>query len=44
MTLGSSVRHINALVTPGQVNQFPTLHQDFYLTDVVLDLWSFPEA
>jgi hypothetical protein len=44
MTLGSSVRHINAVVTPDQVNQFPTLQQDFYLIDVVPDLWSFPEG
>jgi hypothetical protein len=44
MSSGSSVRHFNALVTPGQVSQFPTLQQDYYLTDVVLDLWSFSEG
>jgi hypothetical protein len=44
MNSGSSVRRFNALVTPGQVEQFPTLQQDYYLTDVVLDLWSFPEG
>jgi hypothetical protein len=40
----ADMRRFNALVSPGQIQQFPTLGADFYLTDVVLDLWSFPEG
>jgi hypothetical protein len=38
------VRRLNALGLPGQVHQFPAFQADFCLTDVVLDLWSFPDG
>ena len=44
MTSRSSARRFNALVPPGEVEQFPALEQDYHLTDVVLDLSSFPEG
>jgi hypothetical protein len=37
-----SVRRLNALRIACQVHQFPTFQTDFRLTDVVLDLSSFP--
>ena len=40
----TNVRHLNALGIAGQVHQFPTFQTDFRLTDVVLDLWSFPDG
>lgn len=36
--------HLNALVTPGMVHKFDPFPADFCLTDLVLDLWSFPEG
>jgi hypothetical protein len=38
------LRRFNALVQPGEVEQFPTLDSAYVLTDVVLDLWTFPEG
>jgi hypothetical protein len=35
---------LNALVTPGEVKQFPPFTKAFCLTDVVLDLWDFPNG
>jgi hypothetical protein len=35
---------LNALVTPGEVEQFDVFKDDFCLTDVVMDLWSFPDG
>jgi hypothetical protein len=40
----SSLAHLNALVPPGQVHQFEPFTKQFCLTDIVLDLWSFPES
>jgi hypothetical protein len=37
------LERLNALGLPGQVHQFPPFKKDFVLTDVVLDLWSFPK-
>ena len=34
----------NALVTPGEVETFAAFAKDFCLTDIVLDLWTFPEG
>jgi hypothetical protein len=35
---------LNALVTPGGLHQFDPFTVDFCLTDLVLDLWSFPDG
>jgi hypothetical protein len=35
---------LNALVLPGEVKKFDLFQKDFCLTDVVLDLWTFPEG
>jgi len=35
---------LNALVTAGEVQQFPPFSKAFCLTDVVLDLWTFPDG
>jgi hypothetical protein len=34
----------NALVTPGETEIFPPFTRDFCLTDIVMDLWTFPEG
>jgi hypothetical protein len=36
--------HLNALVTPGAVHKLDPFPVDFCLTDVVLDLSSFPDG
>jgi hypothetical protein len=35
---------LNALVLPGEAYKFDPFQKDFCLTDVVLDLWSYPEG
>ena len=35
---------LNAQVNPGEVKQFPAFTKAFCLTDVVLDLWTFPDG
>jgi hypothetical protein len=38
------LRRLNALIPPGAVNKFDPFDADFCLTDLVLDLWSFPDG
>ena len=40
----SNLERLNAQVSPGDVKQFDPFKKSFCLTDVVLDLWTFPEA
>ena len=40
----AKLERLNALVTPGAVKEFAAFKKDFCLTDVVMDLWSFPEG
>jgi hypothetical protein len=35
---------LNALVTEGEVEHFDVFKKDFCLTDIVMDLWTFPEG
>ena len=44
MTPCNKLSHLNALVTPGAVNKFDPFTEDFCLTDLVLDLWTFPDG
>lgn len=37
------LERLNALVTPGEVEQFDAFKKDFCLTDIVMDLYTFPE-
>jgi len=41
---GSDLKRLNALVTPGDVKKFDPFTKAFRLTDVVMDLWSFPDG
>ena len=43
-TACKNLERLNALVTPGEVEQFDAFKEDFCLTDIVMDLWSFPEG
>ncbi|HKI02758.1 MAG TPA: hypothetical protein VKK31_12340 [Thermoanaerobaculia bacterium] len=38
------LKRFNALVPPGAVEKFAPFDADFCLTDLVLDLWSFPDG
>jgi len=38
------LERFNALVTPGEVEVFPVFKADFCLTDIVMDLWTFPDG
>lgn len=38
------LKRLNGLVSPGGVQQFDTFTEDFCLTDLVLDLWTFPDG
>ena len=38
------LQRLNALVTAGEVEQFAPFKKDFCLTDIVMDLWSFPDG
>ena len=40
----SNLERLNAQVSPGDVKQFDPFKKNFCLTDVVLDLWTFPEG
>jgi hypothetical protein len=44
MATCDKLRRLNALVTPGGVQKFDPFTEDFCLTDLVLDLWSFPDG
>lgn len=37
------LKRLNALVTPGGKEKFDPFSEDFCLTDLVLDLWTFPD-
>jgi hypothetical protein len=43
-TYCSNLERFNAQVSPGGVKRFDPFKKNFCLTDVVLDLWTFPEG
>jgi|GraSoiStandDraft_8_1057269.scaffolds.fasta_scaffold155826_2 hypothetical protein len=43
-TACNRLARLNALVTPGAVHKFDSFHVSFCLTDLVLDLSSFPDG
>jgi hypothetical protein len=40
----AGLTHLNALVTPGQQKTFAPFGKTFCLTDIVMDLWTFPDG
>jgi hypothetical protein len=42
MRRGSDLKRLNALVTPGEEKKFDPFTKEFRLTDIVMDLWTFP--
>lgn len=44
MTVCNKLRRLNTLIIPGGVEKFDPFTEDFCLTDLVLDLWTFPDG
>jgi hypothetical protein len=41
---GSDLRRLNAQVAPGEEKKFDAFTKPFRLTDIVMDLWTFPDG